>query len=844
METKAKSLHWLLPLLSALFLLSGLTACDSTEDSVEDPAKPEVPIADGDWQIVPATGGTITKDSISITFPSGTFAEETKVAITEIKKGEIGGEYEASKFYQITMPCTASKPLSFKVKNSERNDDINFVALANVFNLCKGEEKKVELHYDTKYSNGEYSATIPAINGDVEDDNIYFTVGLGRFTNSESNKTRGLILPYETLLEGKVKNVSYKIRYRWTTFDDWASHIWGQGTLDKVVKMSGRIDNYVQEALTKIQDLGFKPKGEKVLYVDFDPSEKDDWGGFQVCGIPGEGGWSMWVSLGINKLLNPITTEEDIRCTVVHEIFHWFQYFHDPRSNYKKSKKSYGGEEGVLYEMGGVWAEHLLNDGRLNTNYLFSEVLFGEIFQDKMGLTDYFDRLPKKGGKTDNDIRGQQGYSMGPLLYYLCSTNALKDFGIGNDKVLELHEQWGKSFVNTLFAGSSLVKPTIEILDHWVFGTHNCGIFSGCQIDNYYLNLLSGKVLKDISIFTHYDFLNTKTLKNTDKERLIDITFDKIPFEGTVYPYGYAFRSIQFKGLKGQTLKNKKLVIKQEKEGVQTYLLTANRTDKIFERIGTVAKGQDSIVVSGDKLESYRKADGTFDQYFFFVTTRTTNSTSDRGTKPWKVNVELQDEKKEELPVAKGMINKMYMLATMEGKTDGGSSTHFGFGFSTESELHAPPVITTRKDGSTLHVESSQEYTHAIQWGHQTEKQSVSFDILNFTDDLKNATVTNFKIYSKTVASVSPPPDEWLIMGEDEEGEIELNNIVSPSVKEMDDGTTRLYFKNGTWKVTAEYGLLEVISGYCIKSGSSSSRTYFYDDSQVAEIEMELYFNK
>ena len=76
METKTKSLRWLLPLLSALFLLSGLTSCDSTEDSVEDPAKPkpEAPIADGDWQVVPATGGTITKDSISITFPSGTFS--------------------------------------------------------------------------------------------------------------------------------------------------------------------------------------------------------------------------------------------------------------------------------------------------------------------------------------------------------------------------------------------------------------------------------------------------------------------------------------------------------------------------------------------------------------------------------------------------------------------------------------------------------------------------------------------------------------------------------------------------------------------------------------------------
>ena len=112
MITKTTPKEWMLSLLSAIFLLSGLTACSSTEDSAEDSAKhkPEVPINDDDWQTVPATGGTITKDSLSIIFPNGTFAEDAKVAITEVKKGEIGGKYEASKFYQITMPCTTKSP--------------------------------------------------------------------------------------------------------------------------------------------------------------------------------------------------------------------------------------------------------------------------------------------------------------------------------------------------------------------------------------------------------------------------------------------------------------------------------------------------------------------------------------------------------------------------------------------------------------------------------------------------------------------------------------------------------------------------------------------------------------
>ena len=111
METKTKSLRWLLPLLSALFLLSGLTACDSTEGTNEnepDKPKPEVPVPDGDWQVVPATGGTITKDDITIDFPGGTFSNTAKVAITNLKKGSICGEKEVSRFYMVTMPITTN----------------------------------------------------------------------------------------------------------------------------------------------------------------------------------------------------------------------------------------------------------------------------------------------------------------------------------------------------------------------------------------------------------------------------------------------------------------------------------------------------------------------------------------------------------------------------------------------------------------------------------------------------------------------------------------------------------------------------------------------------------------
>lgn len=838
MTTKTTPKGWMLTLLSALFLLLGLTACSSTEDSAEDSAKPkpEVPINDDDWQTVPATGGTITKDSISITFPSGTFSEETKVAITEIQKGKIGGEFEASKFYQLTMPVTTKQPITLNLKTTETGSDIAFIVRSDGYSISSGLFFPTETRLDYTATAEGYKAKLPVFENGENPENSSLIIGAVHLPPLGQGSTRS-----DSKWTGQVGNIKYEVN-----ISSAARKKIDATTLKKIESDIGpKVHEYVKTALTKIQELGFMTKEERnkekikerTLNVSFRvASEAQSW--YEWSKPEYIYGWhdqscmnDKWssISIGIEKSTAPDADELSLKQTVIHELFHYYQAEYDPRTPWKKASPQY--DPLVMYEMGGPWVEQFVNEGQLNSDWLFKNG-FSMIFSDRTGLTDIRTRWDVGGSKKVTDRYQNQGYTMSPLLYYFCSNADMKIYGFSNKSAVNLYTFWGKNFMDQ-------ENQTLRILDNWIKEKDYRGGISAF-IDDYYLELLTGKFVKGLDIFKAFDYI----LKPNWNEKVRELFVKHAPIEGINYPYGYGLKSLEFIGLKDVTLKDKRLVVKQEEKGMQTYLLTANRTDKKYKRIGTVATGQDSIVVSGDKLESYRKADGTFDQYFFFVTTRTSNSTSDTGAKPWKVIVELQDEKKEEQPVTKGMISKMYMLATMAGKTDGGSSTYFGFGFSTESELHAPPAITTKKDGSTLHVESSQEFTHAIQWGHQTEKQSVSFDILNFTGDLKNVTITNFKIYSKTVASVSPPPDEWIIMGDDEEGEIVLNNIVSPSVKEMDDGTIRLYFKNGTWEVTAEYKLLEVISGYCIKSGSSSSRTYFYDDSQVAEIEMELYFNK
>ena len=709
-------LHRKLHLLCAVILLTGFTACSTSEDKVEEPKtpqtpeqpenpKPDVPVNNSDWQTVPATGGTIQKDDISITFPDGTFTTDAQVAITEVKKGEIGGEYEASPFYQITLPCNAGKPMTIKIKSEEKNDDISFVAYANAYCMSSGKEKKAELKYETIYSNGEYSATIPAINGDVEGEDVIFTIGLGHFNgkNSGGARTRGWF--NQVLHEGKVKNINYQLRYPWSLFDH------KMDTLYLVESISSRINEYIKEALTNITDLGFTVDGDKTLYVDFDKKE-EDWGGHEVCGVPGGSGWSMWVSLGVKKLLDVNTTEDQIRCTIIHEIFHWFQAYYDPRSNYKKSKKQYGGDEVIMYEMGAVWIEHMMNDGRLNAEWLNTNILGECAKNDRFGLTDVQSRMK---GNYQN-----QGYSMAPLLYYLCTSKEMSVFGFDNYSVLELHEQWRDKMT---------IRTTLEIMESWAMYTHGCGFFMSNAIDDYYLRLLTGLIDKGINA----SLLLTGGKMLTEKD-------NKLPFDGNIYPYGCVFRRVNLIGLKDVPMSSKQLVVKQEKEGVQTYLLVTDKSSSFtkYKEVGEIANVNDSIVIDGKTLESLRQDDGTFKSSFFVVTTRTENFYKDTGTKPWKVTVELQD-----VPYEVSMISLLGHFSTVD--QNGNVELHDNLGGSVKAD---EGTITTTLKGKNLHIEGS-AVTHPM--SYMTFDTHISVDINDVTLlDKNKATITKLDMVTNT----------------------------------------------------------------------------------------------
>ena len=678
------SVYFWRSLLPFLALVLCLTACKEDDSGTDDQLPPSVPVSQDDWQDVSATGGTIEKGDIALTFPAGTFSGSEKVAITNVKQGSMLGEHEASPFYQITMPCTAGKPTTIRMKSEKRDDEVSFVAYTTAYCMSAGKEMKAELTYTATYSNGEYVAKIPAIDGDVEGENVTFTIGLAKTDDQPAeSRTRGWVA--EDLQTGKVKNITYIVRFPlWTRLSSSSS------ILSQARSKSKDIADYAKQAINKILDLGFKIEGEKTLYIDF--VNDTDWGGQQCCGVPGESGWSMWVSLGMQKMFDSKTTETDIKCTVVHEIFHWFQAFYDPRSNYKKSKKGYsGGEPLMMSEMGAVWSENLLNGGQLNFKWLNEDVLFDLVIDDRMGLTDIKSRM--------NNNYAEQGYSMGPLLYYLCTSGECNAFGFTNKSVVELHERWGKELS---------FSSTLDIMDRWVSSTHDYqSFFTSDVIDDYYLMLLRGELVKGTHLFPLYEkYGNQKNI------HLCKNAADPIKLKGgNLYPYGCTVRGLHLLGLKSDTLTNCELVIKQKNKDVQTYVLSAPKGSDKYKLENNTKGGyakatiKDSIVIKGSTLESLRKNDGTFDHYFFFITTRQSNSTSASGTIPFEVTAELRKPKENKKPHVEPTSLKFPPEGgTQNVKTVLGNYTRAGYSISKEGNGWVTVSFTSSSHGMDITV--------------------------------------------------------------------------------------------------------------------------------------------
>ena len=606
---------------TALLLSTVFIACGSSDDS-DTPDTPETPVNPEADLHVPVTGGTIMKGDIALTFPSGTYDSDTKVAITEVKKGEIGGENEASPFYQVTLPMSSNKPFSVKMKADKADGNISFVVFSTGYAISGNSEATNESRLETVYNNGEYTATMPAFDRNDSKENTTLIIGLGKLPDYNVAEARMTTRANNSVI-GKEGNVNWELDITYGYMDKYSLNY------RKLEALLPQVNIYIKESIRTINSLGLHIPDTATLHYHINaPSliwpESD--GYFSASPLSRD---FDCINL-LDKLVLGSDTKR-LKMSILHETFHNFQTYYLPGNWYKPI-----GSHNTMFESGAVWIEKYMNNGQLNGQWQKEAGLANNILNHfRIGLS-----------RSSTDILGQYvdlspyaeyGYAQAPLLYYMISKNYSR--GYDDTVIASLYDHYWKLI-------SDADYTFVDVLDDWYFGVFSEEFFDGADnINDYYLALWKGEVMSAFSFDNSESVLEDHNMK-------VDIMNEKnskFSLDGKVYPFGC--EGLLFKmdktSFKDSLLNENEMVIKQDAEGVKTYLLYT-QGPKTYQWPTVAVKG-DSIVITGEELEALRKQYGFFSSYFFLLTVREDCSLSETGTIPSKVSVELRQQDTEEI---------------------------------------------------------------------------------------------------------------------------------------------------------------------------------------------------
>lgn len=595
---KKKIYYWLL--LPVLALMMG--ACSESNKN-EEPAKPDTPVTPvdpGDWQTVPAAGGTITKGDIALTFPAGTFSSDTKVAITELKKGEVLGNEEVSPFCQVTMHVNSKNNVTVKIKCDQPEDDIQVVvSTPSIGKHAPDDITYIPVSYECTYSNGEYTAILEKSQNESSSENISFSVGLGHraiFSSSRNINSSRATRAIEGEKEGKIT---------------WYFDTSRKFETDNAAALSTSIDNintYMHEALKKIKALGFTLtiSERKIPITVFakNNNTKDLWGKFNQH-------WSndtkSWFSIREDMLTDPKASQDDIKATIYHELLHYFQADYDQRIPFQKYRDCKS-DDLLMYEAGGQWIEKFVYGFLPDRDSRMSSFL--------KGLIDIEAIYPQTDIGT---ARQSHGYAMSSLYEYWARV-------LGDDKIVDIYNEWathidGWGFKNDL---------TINILKRFA-SKHDSYIFYG-GYNSFIHDCVTGEISPQFD------------LDNTDFEsKSIKLDKKSIVFEGTSYAYGADTKRLVITLKSNESFKDYEIVIKPQTDDIDTYIYRCYFQKKVKEGRFKLTRetsftSADSLVISGEELEAVRNGE-EINMIYYLVTSHYIDT---EKTKKYKVNVELR----------------------------------------------------------------------------------------------------------------------------------------------------------------------------------------------------------
>ena len=344
--------------------------------------------------VVPKTGGTISMGDLNADFPSGTFNSDTPSTLCEVKEGYIDGDAELSKYYKMKLEGGVRKSFQVAIKSSKLANDeqVRMQFAVKGWAPSYGQESMIYHYVDVTYVDGAYVAEIPAMESpdDVGEVEIWF--GLTRCTPVES----GASAPKHRAGDSDFKLYN---KTKETT---------------EVTIMLNNLNRWVPQAISKLEELGYqKPEGSVIdcyLHKDGGVWEYFGFEPFGWCSF------SMWgkkyATINLSFAMLSKKSPDEIRATILHELFHYFQQFYDPRSapTLKYASKS---TPLILEEASSVWSEHFYTETPLVASENVS-IFLPSLNPDHQDITG-----SKNAGVAWKERFANVGYGAAALLEYL-----------------------------------------------------------------------------------------------------------------------------------------------------------------------------------------------------------------------------------------------------------------------------------------------------------------------------------------------------------------------------------------------------------------------------------------
>lgn len=356
-----------LPLLALGLVLSLAITTACSEKNDDEPQKPdtlvtpETPTNPDDWQTVPASGGTVSRGDITITFPSGTFTTETKVAVTEVTKGTVMGSDERSTFYQITLAANSGKEFTVRLKGENTDAQTLIVQRVQGLNQHTGEiETGILPMVETTVQDGEYTVSVPTLHAE-DGEQPSLTIGLAEVLTSDNAAAKA---PQTRASTDKGVVVSWP----------------GVGSAEKKLIVA-EAKKYAEEANRVLVAFGLQRPDRTIPYV-IEPGK--GWGNHIQSKLTDANNYIQLCKQNFEGLLNASETDlQELRRTVLHETFHYyFSQVYDKRWASTKTAAGLAGDEwSLLNEAFGGWIEkqvapHEMFEEAANQGHLLMEEFF------------------------------------------------------------------------------------------------------------------------------------------------------------------------------------------------------------------------------------------------------------------------------------------------------------------------------------------------------------------------------------------------------------------------------------------------------------------------------------